>query len=139
MASVDFTRGRRVVYRFLSTLLRDEVSRETWDKLRSPLFVSALQSASERLTSADLNLGFSRIASFLQETDPDEGYNSLRYEYADIFLNFNKRPNKTIITNYAAIHIGRLNNFYAFTKLDIQNSDRLQNWFSHVAVLVCNE
>jgi thiosulfate reductase/polysulfide reductase chain A len=92
MASVDFTRGRRAVYRFLSSLLRDEISRETWDKLRSPLFISALQSASERLTSADLNLGFSRIASFLKETDPEEGYNSLRYEYADVFLNCGDNP-----------------------------------------------
>ncbi len=92
MASDDFTRGRRVVYRFLSTLLRDEISRETWDKLRSSLFVSALQGASERLSSADLNLGFSRIASYLKETDPDEGYNSLRYEYADVFLNTGNNP-----------------------------------------------
>ncbi len=92
MAGPDFTIGRINVYRFLSVLLADEVSRTTWDSLKDLLFVEALRNTSEQLTSSDLQSGFSRLATFLQHADPDEGYNALRYEYADIFLNAGPDP-----------------------------------------------
>lgn len=92
MAAPDFTSERIIVYRFLSTLLADEVSRKMWDSLRDPLFTEALQNSADRLSSSDLRMGFSRLASFLQTADPDAGYNELRYEYADLFLNAGPDP-----------------------------------------------
>ncbi len=92
MDGLNFTTGRVKVYRFLSALLADEVSRSTWESLRNPLFVEALRNTSERLSSSDLRLGFSRMAGYLQTTDPGAAYNDLRYEYADMFLNAGSDP-----------------------------------------------
>ncbi len=84
--------GRIKMYRFLSTLMRDEIERALWDRLRSDLFVDAIRNEAESLPSSDLKLGFSRLCAYLQSVNSEEGYDLLRYEYADIFLNSGQDP-----------------------------------------------
>ena len=82
---------RSQIYNFLSTLLRDEISQELFDKLRGEEFRQALKAMVERCPLADLKAAWEKLLAALEQTGPQD-WPAWRYEYADIFLNAGPNP-----------------------------------------------
>jgi TorA maturation chaperone TorD len=83
--------ARSQIYNFLSTLLRDEISQELFDKLRGTEFRQALKDMVERCSLADLKTAGGKLLAALELTGPQD-WPAWRYEYADIFLNAGPNP-----------------------------------------------
>jgi thiosulfate reductase/polysulfide reductase chain A len=83
--------SRSQIYNFLSTVLRDEISPELYDKLRGAGFLQALKDVVNRCPLADLQAAWGKLVAALEQAGPQD-LKSLRYEYADIFLNAGPNP-----------------------------------------------
>ena len=84
-----------VVYRFFSTLLRDEVSADALACMAAPSFETRLSSGSGALRGSML-----RLAACSGGRDVSERHAELRYEYADVFLNAGSNP----VFPYESVH-----------------------------------
>lgn len=56
-------------------------------------------------------------------TDERVGLNSAAPANRDVFLNFNKWPDKRIVSDQATVEIDRLHHLHILTELHIDNSD----------------
>jgi len=84
-------RARSQIYNFLSTILRDEISQELFDKLRGTEFRQALQDFGNHCPLADLKAAWGKLLASLEQASPQD-WPAWRYEYADIFLNAGANP-----------------------------------------------
>ncbi|MEJ2671778.1 MAG: molecular chaperone TorD family protein [Deltaproteobacteria bacterium] len=79
-------RARSYIYNFLSILIRDEISRELFEKLRGEVFLQNLNHFVSRCPLADLKAAWRKLLSALEEAGPQD-WGALRWEYAHIFYN----------------------------------------------------
>ncbi|HEC31973.1 MAG TPA: hypothetical protein ENI41_05745, partial [Deltaproteobacteria bacterium] len=100
MGNGDFVKQRAAIYKFLSTLYRDEISKDLVLKLTDKDFVKRLQNFAKECTFSDLGKGAGKIAKYLGNTKIDT-YKDLSYEYADLFLNAGKNP----AFPYESVHV----------------------------------
>ena len=91
MGNADLTKQRANVYKFLSTLYRDEISEDLVKKLTDKEFVTKLKGFSESCPFSDLGKGLEMMAKYLAKSKLNH-YRDLGYEYADIFLNAGQNP-----------------------------------------------
>lgn len=83
--------ARSHIYNFLSTLLRDEISQDLFDKLRGAEFRQALKDMVDRCPLADLRGAWQKLLAAVEQAGPQD-WPAWRYEYADIFLNAGPNP-----------------------------------------------
>ncbi|WP_446011174.1 molybdopterin-dependent oxidoreductase [Candidatus Electrothrix sp.] len=88
------------VYRFLSFLYQDEIPLAFIEKMRGTSFLDNLNKPACTSPSSLCSALF-RLITVVQETSPQELYDQLRYEYAELFLNAGKNP----VYPYASCHI----------------------------------
>ncbi|MCI5124907.1 MAG: hypothetical protein D3925_10625, partial [Candidatus Electrothrix sp. AR5] len=93
--------AKATVYRFLSFLYQDEISHTFIEELRAKPFIGRLTESATSCSSAEFRSGLAKIIAALQENSPQEIYNELRYEYAELFLNAGKNP----VFPYASCHV----------------------------------
>jgi thiosulfate reductase/polysulfide reductase chain A len=91
MGNADLTKQRANIYKFLSTLYRDEISEDLVTKLTDKEFVAKLKDFSKGCKFSDLGKGLSKMAKYLARGKLNH-YKDLSYEYADIFLNAGENP-----------------------------------------------
>jgi len=91
MENVEFVKRRANVFKFLSTLYRDEISEDLMAKLADKGFVDKLNEFAKECKFSDMARGISRMAKYLGRYKGDK-YKDLSYEYADIFLNAGANP-----------------------------------------------
>jgi thiosulfate reductase/polysulfide reductase chain A len=91
MGNADLTKQRANVYKFLSTLYRDEISEDLLAKLTGKEFVAKLNSFAKECKIIDLGKGIERMTKYLRKAKAGS-YKELSYEYADIFLNAGVNP-----------------------------------------------
>ncbi|MFZ7111388.1 MAG: molybdopterin-dependent oxidoreductase [Desulfatiglandales bacterium] len=84
------TRAKR--YQFLSTLYRDEIPIDLISAMQRPEFQEGLNEAVTGCGFIDLMSGAKRMTEFLQSGPPQELYQQLRFDYADLFLNAGPNP-----------------------------------------------
>lgn len=82
---------RANVYKLLSLLYHDEVSKELMAKLADREFVKRLRAAASECRFSDLGKGLLKMARYLSRRHVDL-YRELSYEYADLFLNAGPNP-----------------------------------------------
>jgi anaerobic selenocysteine-containing dehydrogenase/TorA maturation chaperone TorD len=93
MNATSLTPARIEVYKFLSTLLHDEVSMQLLEKLRQPSFVALLRESAANLSADDnLTIGTQLLARTLDGNSATDLYRELRFEYAELFLNSGNNP-----------------------------------------------
>jgi putative dimethyl sulfoxide reductase chaperone len=83
--------ARSHIYNFLSTLLRDEIPPDLFDKLRGAPFRQALKDTVNRCPLGDLRAALEKLLAALEQANPQD-WPAWRYEYADIFLNAGPNP-----------------------------------------------
>ena len=82
---------RSQIYNFLSTVLRDEISQDLFNKLRGAEFCQALKDFVNRCPLADLKTAWEKLLAAVKQAGPQD-WPDWRYEYADIFLNAGANP-----------------------------------------------
>ncbi len=100
MGNGDLVKQRATIYKFLSNLYRDEISKDLVSKLTDKDFVSKLQGFAKECSFSDLGKGAAKMAKYLNNTKIDV-YKDLSYEYADLFLNAGKNP----AFPYESVHV----------------------------------
>ena len=136
---LEFCKDRAVVYKFLSTVLRDEVPRELLEKLTSDT-VKEKMSNLLRCVSPETFPGFRRFKAYLDSIkDVEEEWKNLRYEYADIFLNAGETPvfpyescyvtGEPLVNQKPVLEIREL-----FKKAGVHKNDEYPDLDDHVAV-----
>jgi len=91
MGNVDLAKQRANVYKFFSTLYRDEISEDLVAKLTDKEFVAELKDFSKGCKFSDLGKGLGMMAKYLAKRKLNH-YKDLSYEYADLFLNAGVNP-----------------------------------------------
>jgi thiosulfate reductase/polysulfide reductase chain A len=91
MGTDTFTKQRANVYKFLSTLYRDEISEDLLAKLTDKEFIAKLNSFAKECKIIELGKGIERMTKYLRKAKAGS-YKELSYEYADIFLNAGVNP-----------------------------------------------
>ena len=91
MGNGDFTKQRANIYKFLSSLYRDEISQDLIARLTDKEFVKKLNDFAKECKFSDLGKGIGTMAKYLGKSKL-EHYKDLSYEYADIFLNAGVNP-----------------------------------------------
>jgi anaerobic selenocysteine-containing dehydrogenase/TorA maturation chaperone TorD len=91
MENADLMKQRANVYKFLSTLYRDEIPEDLVTKLTDKEFVAKLKDFSKGCKYSDLGKGLDMMAKYLARGKLNH-YKDLSYEYADIFLNAGENP-----------------------------------------------
>jgi anaerobic selenocysteine-containing dehydrogenase/TorA maturation chaperone TorD len=94
---------RAKVYQFLSLLYHDEISLGLMRKMSSSAFQNAVEAFSTTCSISDLISGLKKVADYSKGTEPEALCKSLRYEYADIFLNAGVNP----VFPYEAVYASR--------------------------------
>jgi len=92
MESEIFNKQRADIYKFLSALYRDEISKDFVVKLMDKNFLAKLKDFVKECKIIDLARGINRMIKYLEKQDRDKIYKELSYEYADIFLNAGVNP-----------------------------------------------
>ncbi len=92
---------KAIVYRFLSFLYQDEISRTFIEEMRANSFIDRLAESAAGCSAPGFRSGLAKIITALQENSAQEIYNELRYEYAELFLNAGKNP----VFPYASCHV----------------------------------
>ncbi|HDI78023.1 MAG TPA: molybdopterin oxidoreductase [Desulfobacteraceae bacterium] len=87
-----FNKQRADIYKFLSALYRDEISKDFVVKLMDKNFLAKLKDFVKECKIIDLARGINRMIKYLEKQDRDKIYKELSYEYADIFLNAGVNP-----------------------------------------------
>ena len=91
MGNFGFIKHRANVYKFLSTLYRDEISKDLIAKLTEKQFVAELKAFAKGCKFIDLGKGIDMMAKYLGKSRVNH-YKELGYEYADLFLNAGANP-----------------------------------------------
>jgi thiosulfate reductase/polysulfide reductase chain A len=84
--------ARAKMYHFLSAMYRDEIPLHLIAQLQNRDFLDRIDGLQEICTIQDLCSGLSKMTSGLQSGTPQDVFNELRYEYADLFLNAGNNP-----------------------------------------------
>ncbi len=84
-------RNRAEIYKFLSSVFRDEVEKKLLEALKKPEFLEGLQRIFG-CVAKEMGQGFKRLIDYSKDLDVEKEYKELRYEYADLFLNAGKTP-----------------------------------------------
>ncbi|HZK19049.1 MAG TPA: molecular chaperone TorD family protein, partial [Clostridia bacterium] len=87
-----FMHDRAEVFKFLSTVFRDEIGEDLLSKMKEEGFLSLLQKMGGKCFSPEMRPGDERLVSCIRAADIDRLHNELRYEYADLFLNAGSVP-----------------------------------------------
>ena len=138
MGNEDFVKQRANVYKFLSTLYRDEISEDLVAKLTGKEFIAKLNGFAKECKFSDLGKGLDKMAGYLGKAK--EGtYKELSYEYADIFLNAGPNP----VTPYESVHatgepvVMQKSVFdvrAAYRKADVHKSDDYKDLDDYISV-----
>jgi thiosulfate reductase/polysulfide reductase chain A len=84
--------ARAKLYQFLSVMYHDEIPLWLVEKMINSEFMDHIIKLQEVCTIQDFCSGLSKLTHGLKGAPPEEIYNDLRYEYADLFLNAGKNP-----------------------------------------------
>ena len=84
-------RSRAEIYKFLSTVLRDEIQKELLKSLKKSEFLEGLQRVFG-CVAREMRDGIKRLVEYATEIDVEKEHKELRYEYANLFLNAGKTP-----------------------------------------------
>ena len=138
MGNADLTKQRANVYKFLSTLYRDEISEDLVAKLTGKEFVAKLKNFSKECNFSDLGKGLDMMAKYLARGKLNQ-HKDLSYEYADIFLNAGENP----ALPYESVHstgepvVMQKSVFdvrAAFRKAGVHKSDDYKDFDDYIAV-----
>lgn len=91
MGNQNIIKQRANVYKFLSTLYRDEISKDLIAKLADKELIAKLKEFTKECKFSDLGRGIDKMAKYLGKAKVDH-YKDLSYEYADLFLNAGINP-----------------------------------------------
>ncbi len=86
LAAAKFT-----IQRFLATVFADEINADLYKSLKSDIFLKKLKDTADNFYSKDMSKGTMMLFEFMDSAGL-ETYQSLKYEYADLFLNAGKNP-----------------------------------------------
>lgn len=84
--------ARAKMYQFLSTMYQDEIPLWLVEKMINSKFMDHIIKLQEVCTIHDFCSGLAKMTSGLKGAGPEEIFNELRYEYADLFLNAGQNP-----------------------------------------------
>lgn len=88
--AINLARAR--VYQFLSTLYRDEIPQLLIEKMASGPFSEKMEELQKACAIQDFCSGLAKMMAGVKDGSPNEVFSSLRYEYADLFLNAGANP-----------------------------------------------
>lgn len=91
------------IYRFFSTIFRDELSLDCVERLTNPDFRQGLLRTYEVGRISKLMDSSARLAEFLGAAAPDRLYRELRFKYAELFLNVGPNP----VFPYESCHVSQ--------------------------------
>jgi len=100
---VEYMKSRAKRYQFLSTLLRDEIPLELIAAMQRNEFLDGFNECVQGCGFIDLINGVEVMSECLRSRGAEELYQSLRYDYADIFLNAGPNP----VFPYESVHVTR--------------------------------
>lgn len=136
---VEFMKDRAEIFKFLSAVFRDEISKELLSSMKKQEFIDLLRRMGGKCFSPELRPGDEKLAAFLQDADVDEAYNELRYEYADLFLNAGVTPvfmyesvyksGEPVVMQGAVFEVRE-----AFRKAGVHKSEDYPDLDDHIAV-----
>ncbi len=131
--------ARAKVYHFLSTLYRDEIPLWLIEKMAGKDFLSRLNKLQQDCTIPELCSGLAKMSADLTAASPQEVFKSLRYEYADLFLNAGQNPafpyESCYVTREPVVMQSPVNDLRAvFRKAGVHKRDDYWELDDHIAV-----
>jgi len=101
MQNKTLTSTRSTVYKFLSTLYRDEIPKDLIAKMQSVEFLEKLSVVPETCGIQILEEAIGQLVTFLKSGDTEKIYREMSYEYASLFLNVGQNP----VFPYESVHV----------------------------------
>jgi len=92
MTTPSLAPARSEVYKFLATVLHDEIDRQLLEKLSQPTFFAALAELAAPSSGGNIAAGVQQFSTALANCSPAELYHELRFDYAELFLNAGSNP-----------------------------------------------
>ena len=121
METKALSAARFTIQRFLATVFADEISADLYKALKSDVFLKALKEASEKFYSKEMRRGTKVLFEFMDGAGLDT-YQSLKYEYADLFLNAGDNP----VIPYESFYADREPTLYGETMFQMRDFLRKQ-------------